>query len=267
DEAIETTKIHSVAGLLKDTGSGIITQRPFRSPHHTASAVSIIGGGHNSLPGEISLANNGVLFLDELPEYPRATLETLRQPLEDGNITVTRINRTVRYPANVMLVASMNPCPCGNKGSATRKCTCSLNDIKRYMDKLSGPLLDRFDICTPIDDISFDDYISTTLIEDSGTVRERIQRARKIQEERYKGTGIFTNARMTTQQLNTYCVLDKESENVLRNAFAKYNLTARGITRVKKIARTIADLNGRDKIAQTDIWEAISLRTGFSELG
>lgn len=260
EEAIEVTKIHSVAGIL-DSSVGIVVSRPFRTPHHTATVPALMGGGANARPGEISLAHNGVLFLDEMPEYQRRTLETLRQPLEDGVAVVSRAKHTLEYPARFMLVASMNPCPCGNLGSKTQQCKCTPSEIHRYISKLSGPLLDRIDLQIEVDSISYDEFRSDLVNESSKSVKERVEQARKIQRERYSGTNTKTNDEMTNAQVRNYCKLDKESETLLKNAFTKLNLTARASNRVLKVARTIADLDGSDNICAKHIAEAIQYRS------
>lgn len=259
EEALEITKIHSVAGEL-DLDKGVISSRPFRSPHHTASLVSLTGGGKDARPGEVSLASDGVLFLDELPEYSRATLETLRQPLEDGVINVSRASGSYEYPANFMLVASMNPCPCGNYGSTTAVCTCSPSQIQNYLKKLSGPLLDRIDLKIDVEKVTFYDITSKTKEETSAEIKARVDKARKIQNERFKGTNIHTNAKMTTKMLNEFCKLDSEGEELIRLAFEKYNISARGYSRILKVARTIADLDGSENIGFNHIAEAIAYR-------
>jgi len=261
EEALEVTKIHSVAGVL-DAKDGIIYERPFRSPHHTATSVALTGGGPRSKPGEISLAHNGVLFLDELPEYPRNVLETLRQPLEDGVITVARINSTVEYPAEFMLITSMNPCPCGNYGSRTKECKCTQSQIHKYLDKLSGPLLDRIDLHIEVDSISYKELTDKdTLEEPSSKIRERVNSARAIQQKRFDGTKTKCNAKMSTEQVNMFCKLDKESSDLLCNAFNNLNLSARAHNRILKVARTIADLEGKENIELSHLAEAIGYRT------
>ncbi|MDE7215313.1 MAG: YifB family Mg chelatase-like AAA ATPase, partial [Clostridia bacterium] len=222
EEAIEVTKIHSVAGIL-DSSVGIVVSRPFRTPHHTATVPALMGGGANAKPGEISLAHNGVLFLDEMPEYQRRTLETLRQPLEDGVAVVSRAKHTLEYPARFMLVASMNPCPCGNLGSKTQECKCTPSEIHRYISKLSGPLLDRIDLQIEIDSISYEEFRSDILNESSKAVKERVEKARKIQRERYSGTNTKTNDEMTNAQVRAHCKLDGESEAGRKNAFTSLN--------------------------------------------
>ncbi len=260
DEALEITKIHSVAGVL-DQNKGIITSRPFRSPHHTASKVALTGGGKDAKPGEVSLAHNGVLFLDELPEYSRETLETLRQPLEDGVITVSRASGTYEYPANFILVASMNPCPCGNYGSRDLQCTCAPSAIHRYLKKLSGPLLDRIDLKIDVDRVAFVDLKTDKLEESSAEVKKRVDAARKIQLERFKGEKIYSNAKMNTRLIKKFCLLDDESIKIIENAFECFHMSARGYNRILKVARTIADLDGSENILPEHVAEAISYRT------
>lgn len=260
EEALEITKIHSVAGVL-DHGKGIITSRPFRSPHHTATTVALAGGGKDAKPGEVSLAHNGVLFLDEMPEYNRDTLETLRQPLEDGVVTVSRAIGTIEYPANFILVASMNPCPCGNYGSKDLQCSCSPSQISRYLRKLSGPLLDRIDLKIDVDRVAFVDLKSDKLEESSEEVKKRVDQARKIQLERFKGERIYCNAKMNSRLIKKYCSIDDESETLIETAFEKFHMSARGYNRILKVARTIADLSGSEKIEVSHIAEAIAYRT------
>ena len=260
DEAIEVTKIHSIAGIL-DKNVGIIKRRPFRSPHHTATTPSLAGGGASSRPGEISLAHNGVLFLDEMPEYSRRTLETLRQPLEDGKITIARANQTIEYPANFMLIASMNPCPCGNYGSKTQVCQCTSGQIHNYISRLSGPLLDRIDLHIEADNITFEQLRSENSAETSIDIRQRVEKARAIQNERFKDAKIFTNAEMTPLMIKKYCVIDEASEKLLEAAYKKLSLSARATTRILKVARTIADIEGSQDISTNHIAEAIQYRT------
>ncbi|MBQ8444134.1 MAG: YifB family Mg chelatase-like AAA ATPase [Clostridia bacterium] len=260
DEALEVTKIHSIAGEL-DADKGIVNIRPFRSPHHTASTVALTGGGNNSKPGEISLADHGVLFLDEFPEYTRQTIETLRQPLEDGIITVARANATVCYPANFTLIASMNPCPCGNYGSKDKECHCSAGQISKYLAKLSGPIMDRIDIHIEVENVTYDQLKSDSLEECSADIKKRVDRAREIQLERFKGAKNFSNAKMNVAQTKKYCKLDTQGELLLRSAFEKLKLSARAHDRILKVARTIADLDGSDMIRANHIAEAISYRT------
>lgn len=265
DEALEITKIHSVAGVLGE--EGIVTERPFRSPHHTATTVSLCGGGNKSVhPGEISLAHGGVLFLDELPEYKRSSLESLRQPLEDGVITVSRAGGTVTYPASFMLCASMNPCPCGNFGSSKRRCTCTPNDVRRYRARISGPLLDRIDIQVEVDGVEYDDLVSETKEESSFAVKQRADAARKVQRIRFEDSAVKTNAEMGEKETREYCRLDKECEEVLREAFDRLHLSARARSRILKVARTIADLELSENITPEHLYEAISYRTYGAEL-
>ncbi len=259
-EALETTKIHSVAGLLDDK-KGIIVNRPFRAPHHTGSKIALTGGGTSARPGEISLAHNGVLFLDELLEYPRDTLETLRQPLEDGVITIARAQRTIEYPANFMLVASMNPCPCGNYGSKVHECTCTPAQINKYLSKLSGPLMDRIDLHIEVDGVEYDELASVNSGESSETVRQRVNKARQIQLERFEGTGVFGNAKMNNAMVGKYCTLDSESEKILKLSFERLGMSARAYNRILKVSRTIADLDGSENILSRHVAEAIGYRS------
>ena len=264
EEALEITKIHSVAGTLGE--DGIVTERPFRSPHHTATTVSLCGGGNKTVhPGEISLAHGGVLFLDELPEYKRSSLESLRQPLEDGVITISRSGGTVTYPASFMLCASMNPCPCGNYGSKKRRCTCTPNDIRRYKARISGPLLDRIDIQVEVDGVEYDDLISEAQAESSADVKKRADAARRIQRERFADCEVNVNAEMGEKQTREYCRLSKDCEDVLREAFEQLHLSARARSRILKVARTIADLDFSENITPEHLYEAISYRTYGAE--
>lgn len=261
EEALETTKIHSVAGAL-DSNVGILKDRPFRSPHHTATIISLTGGGKNAKPGEISLAHNGVLFLDELPEYSRHTIETLRQPLEDGVITIARALQTVTYPANFMLIASMNPCPCGHYGSSTGECKCSEQQIHKYLAKLSGPLMDRIDLHIEVDNVTYSELTDKDSVEEcSADIKKRVNQARKIQLDRFKGEKHFSNAHMSVKNCNKYCKLDETSELILKSAFEKLNLSARAHNRILKVARTIADLAGSENILPEHIAEAIQYRS------
>ena len=255
-EALETTKIYSVSGKLRktvqqrsalpsnsDSGlTSLIVQRPFRSPHHTITDVTLVGGGTNPQPGEVSLAHNGVLFLDELAEFKRSALEVLRQPLEDGHITVARNKLSVDYPAHFMLVAAMNPCPCGHYGDLKHPCTCTPAQRHRYMSRISGPLLDRIDIQCHIEAVAYDDLRSKADGESSAAIRERVRKARAIQTERFRGTAIHCNAQMTPAMVRRYCRLDDEAEQQLRMAMELYGLSARAYDRILKVARTIADL-------------------------
>ena len=258
-EALETTKIHSVAGLR--SASGLITQRPFRSPHHSISSAALIGGGQNPMPGEVSLAHNGTLYLDELPEFSRSVLEVLRQPLEDRQITIARAKNTVVYPSSVMLVASMNPCPCGYYTHPTKQCTCTAMQVQKYLGRISGPLLDRIDLQIEIAPLTFDEMSQTTASEPSAIIRERVVKARQRQEERFKDHPlVHSNAQMTSALIREYCQLDDRSLSVLRNAMSKLDLSARAYDRILKVARTIADYEGLDQITSTHIAEAISYR-------
>lgn len=259
EEALETTKIHSVAGLIA-RGASIITQRPFRSPHHTVTDVALVGGGSNPQPGEVSLAHHGVLFLDELPEYKRSALEVLRQPLEDRHIAVARAKMRVDFPASFMLVAAMNPCKCGHYNDPNHPCTCTPGEVHKYLNRISGPLLDRIDIQCEITPISFDDLQSREPAEHSSNIRERVLRARAIQSARFAGTGTYCNAQMTTKQQREYCQLDDACLTTLRFAMDKLGLSARAYDRILKVARTIADLDGKEQIAVQHIAEAISYR-------
>ena len=259
-ESIESSKIHSIAGTL-DAESGIIVTRPFRAPHHTASLVSLSGGGSNSRPGEISLAHHGVLFLDEMPEYPRASLEMLRQPLEDNTITISRASGTVEYPAAFTLVASMNPCPCGNFGSRVNKCNCSPTTIGRYLSKLSGPLMDRIDMHIEVDNVTYDDLSKKHEAESSLDIKARVDDARAVQLQRFKDSDIFSNSKMSQLEIKNYCNMDDVSQNILKTAFEKLNLSARAYSRILKVARTIADLENEPNILAEHITEAISYRS------
>lgn len=260
NEALEVTKIHSVAGEL-DLKDGIILNRPFRTPHHTASTVSLVGGGTNSKPGEISLAHNGVLFLDEMPEYSRHFIETLRQPLEDGQITVARANQTVTYPSSFILIASMNPCPCGNYGSKKNECRCTPAQIHKYLSKLSGPIMDRIDLHIEVDNVTYDDLNSVENCESSAQVKARVNKARELQLNRFKGTKIYSNSKMNVLQTKKYCALDDESKKIMQLAFDNLNLSARAHDRILKVARTIADLDGEQNILPKHIAEAIQYRS------
>ena len=259
-ESLETTKIHSVSGMMPD-GTSLITQRPFRSPHHTISSVALCGGGSNPKPGEISLAHNGVLFLDELPEFSRDVLEVMRQPLEDRKICVARANYKVEYPAGVMFVASMNPCPCGYYNHPTKACTCTPGQVQRYMNKISGPLLDRIDLQIEIVPVPFEKISDTAPGEPSAAIRERVIAARRVQEERFKEEkGIYCNAQMTPKLIARYAALDETSLAMLKTAMSRFNLSARAYDRILKVARTIADLDHSESIQPQHIAEAIGYR-------
>ncbi len=259
-EGLETTQIHSIAGKLgKDTS--LITQRPFRSPHHTVSDVALVGGGTTFMPGEICLAHNGVLFLDEFTEFSKPVLETLRQPLEDRVITISRARYNITMPCSFMLVASMNPCPCGYKHHPTHPCVCTPSQVQRYLNKISGPLMDRIDIQVEVESVPFCDMADKPKGESSATIRERVIKARKIQEERYKDVkGVHCNAQMTSSQLTRYACLDAQSTERLRDAMKRLNLSARAYDRILKVARTIADLDGSENIQSRHIGEAIGYR-------
>ena len=259
-ESLETTQIHSVAGKLSKNSS-LISQRPFRSPHHTISEAALVGGGINPMPGEISLAHNGILFADELPEFSKHTLEVLRQPLEDRVITISRAKYSVEYPCNFQFIASMNPCPCGYYGDPTHRCVCTPGQIQKYMNKISGPLLDRIDIQCEITPVPFKDISQTAQGEPSATIRERVIAARQIQEQRYKDIkGIHCNAQMTERMIHQYAEPDTDSVEVLRSAMERLSLSARAYSRILKVARTIADLDGSEKVQLPHIAEAIGYR-------
>ena len=267
EEALETTKIHSIVGLTnkkKGVSSSLIVQRPFRSPHHTITDTALVGGGQNPHPGEISLAHNGVLFLDELPEYKRSALEVMRQPLEDRHITVSRTKETVDYPASFMLVAAMNPCPCGHYGenNPAHPCTCTPAQVHRYMSKISGPLMDRIDIQCEIEAVPYEQLRDTQPGETSAAIRERVLRARAIQTERFKHSKlIHCNAMMNSKMVRQYCALDAESDQLLEFTMTKLGFSARAYDRILKVARTIADLEGAADIQKKHLLEAISYRS------
>lgn len=246
-EALETTKVYSVAGLM-DRNEALITTRPFRSPHHTVSDVALVGGGLNPMPGEISLAHNGVLFLDELPEYKRSALEVMRQPLEDHKICISRAKMSVEYPSSFMLVAAMNPCPCGHYNDPTHECTCYPGTVQRYLSRISGPLLDRIDIQIEITPVPFKELNNKVVEERSECIRARVMRARKIQEVRFKDIEIHSNSQMSAAQQRKYCVLDDQCSEMLRYAMEKLSLSARAYDRILKVARTIADLDERSTV-------------------
>ena len=260
-EALETTKIHSVSGRLSDNNS-LMTSRPFRSPHHTISDVALVGGGTNPQPGEISLAHNGVLFLDELPEFKRTVLEVMRQPLEDRVVTISRAKSSVDYPANFMLVSSMNPCPCGYYNHPEKDCLCPPGMVQKYLNKISGPLLDRIDLHVEVTPVSFDELSSKEKGESSADIRARVMSAREVQGSRYKDNeGVHANAQMSTKQLQVFCKLNPESQQLLKMAMTKLNLSARAYDRILKVARTIADLEKNKSITSEHIAEAIQYRS------
>ncbi len=259
-EALETTKIHSVAGKLK-RGSMLMTSRPFRSPHHTISPVALVGGGSNPMPGEISLAHNGVLFLDEFPEFSRQVLEVMRQPLEDRHISVSRAKYSIDYPAGFMLVASMNPCPCGYYNHPTKACTCLPGQVQKYLNRISGPLLDRIDIQVEILPVPFEDISSAAPGESSADIRARVIAARAVQTKRFRGEkDIYCNAQMTPRMLSKYARLDDECMKILREAMTRLDMSARAYDRILKVARTIADLDGSAEIKTLHIREAVNYR-------
>ena len=260
DEALEVTKIHSIAGLLpKD--QPLILNRPFRSPHHTISSAGLSGGGSTPKPGELSLAHNGILFLDELPEFRRDSLEVLRQPLEDGNVTISRVNATLTYPCNIMLIASMNPCKCGYFGDSRRQCTCTPTQVNRYRSRISGPLLDRIDIQVEVSNVDYEDLSSTENSETSAEIKKRVNKTRKLQLERYKDYNIYSNSQLDAGMLKKLCPLGEEENAILRAAFDNLGLSARAHSRILKVARTIADLEGSENIKSEHIAEAIQYRS------
>jgi magnesium chelatase family protein len=259
-ESLETTQIHSVAGRLPSQCS-LIAQRPFRSPHHTISPVALVGGGQNPQPGEISLAHNGVLFLDELPEFQRTVLEVLRQPLEDRTININRAKYSISYPCSFMFIASMNPCPCGYYNHPTKACVCSPGQIQRYLNRISGPLMDRIDLQCEIMPLNFEEISQAAPGEPSAVIRERVMKARKIQEQRFIDVkGIHCNAQMNEKHLQTYCTLSADSQQLLRTAMERLQLSARAYSRILKVARTIADLESSEHIQSHHIAEAIGYR-------
>ena len=261
EESLETTKIYSIAGLLK-RGEGLIRSRPFRSPHHTVSSAGLSGGGAVPRPGELSLAHNGVLFLDEMPEFSRAAMEVMRQPIEDGKITISRVAGTLSYPCSVMLVAAMNPCPCGYLGHPTRRCTCSPQAAEKYVSRVSGPLLDRIDIQVEVPPVNFDELTGKDTVEESSAeIKARVDRARHIQSERFAGTSTTCNAKMTPAQTREFCVLSPIAKALLKSAFDKLGLSARAYDKILRVARTVADLDGSEIIDIKHITEAIRYRS------
>lgn len=261
EEALETTKIHSVAGKTVRQ-SGLITQRPFRNPHHTISDVALVGGGNHPQPGEISLAHNGVLFLDELPEFKRTVLEVMRQPLEDRTVSISRARFSVEYPASFMLIASMNPCPCGFYNHPEKECVCAPGIVQKYLNKISGPLLDRIDLHVEVTPVPFSELSKEQTSESSLDIRARVIKARQIQSERFKNEeGVHCNAQMRPKELKDHCTLDAAGNALLKNAMEKLGLSARAYDRILKVGRTIADLDNSDSIQTHHIAEAIQYRS------
>ncbi|MBQ7990929.1 MAG: YifB family Mg chelatase-like AAA ATPase [Oscillospiraceae bacterium] len=260
EESIETTNIHSVCGMVSKE-EPLVVRRPFFSPHHTISGAGLCGGGSVPRPGQISLAHNGVLFLDELPEFARPTLEMLRQPLEDRQVTISRASGTVTYPCSFMLVAAMNPCPCGYMGHPTKKCICSPNQAKAYLSRISGPLLDRFDLHVEVAPVTFNELSSVKKEESSAAMRERVQAAREIQRERFRGTDITCNARITPEIFNEVCPMSEDAKQLLENVFNGMGLSARAYDRIVKVARTVADMDGSQVIEKPHISRAVHFRT------
>lgn len=262
DEAIEATKIHSICGLLLDPAHSFVATRPFRSPHHTISDAGLLGGSANPTPGEISIAHHGVLFLDELPEFHRSTLEVLRQPLEDGRVTISRASGSMTFPAEFMLVAAMNPCPCGYFGDPKRECRCSPVQVQRYRDRISGPLLDRIDIHIEVPAVQYHEMASNEPAEGSAAIAGRIQRVREVQGHRFASNGkARTNARMSSKQIKSFCQLGAEAEGMMKMAMTELNFSARAYDRILKVARTVADLDGQEQIGAQHVAEAIQYRT------
>jgi magnesium chelatase family protein len=259
-EALETTKIHSVAGKLPEN-STLVSKRPFRSPHHTISDVALVGGGGNPQPGEISLAHNGVLFLDELPEFKRAVLEVMRQPMEERKVTISRAKIAIDFPASFMLIASMNPCPCGYYNHPEKECTCPPGAVQKYLNKISGPLLDRIDLHVEVTPVAFSELSSMRSQEKSGDIRDRVIKAREMQAKRYEDhPGIYCNAQMTSKLLKEICVINTLGQNLLKTAMEKLNLSARAYDRILKVSRTIADLSQCEEIKPEFLAEAIQYR-------
>ncbi len=267
-EALEVTKIYSIAGLLS-RDSGLIRQRPFRSPHHTISSVGIIGGGTIPKPGEVTLSHNGVLFLDELPEFTKATLEALRQPLEDGEVMITRVNASLKFPSRMILIASMNPCPCGYKDDSTRNCTCTPNEIRRYTKKISGPLLDRIDIHIQVPRVPYKDFVTKDKAETSSSIRKRVENARAIQLQRFSAqeqanNAIFCNAQISHAMIKAYCKLTDSAQQMLKLVFEQLRLSARAYDRIIKVSQTIADLEACDCINENHIAQAVQFRDNIT---
>ncbi len=259
EESLETTKLYSIAGLLKNK-SGLVKTRPFRSPHHTVSAPALSGGGSIPKPGELSLAHNGVLFLDELPEFQRTTMEVMRQPIEDGEVTISRVAGTLTYPCNIMLVAAMNPCPCGYQGHPVKECTCTAAARARYRNKISGPLLDRIDIQIDVPAASYNEISGTNKEESSAEIKKRVNRAREIQRERFKDTGVTCNANMTAVQTRKYCIMEDDAAALIKRSYDALGLSGRTFDKILKVARTIADMDGYDIIKREHIFEALTYK-------
>ena len=264
EEAIQTTKLYSISGLISKNG-GLITQRPFRSPHHTVSAPALTGGGNNARPGEISLANNGVLFLDEFPQFHKDVLESLRAPLEDNVVTISRVSYTQTYPSNIMLVAAMNPCPCGYYGSENHTCTCSDTRRQQYRNRISGPMMDRIDLHVPVEDVSWDQLTTLESGETSAEILKRVVAARKMQAERYAGMGFSTNSNIPSKYMGQFCKVTPKGTQILKKVFDTMNLSARSYDKVLKVARTIADLDGEEVINDMHILEAVQYRNMVNE--
>lgn len=259
EESLEVTKIYSISGEINE--NGLIRKRPFRSPHHTVSRAALAGGGKLSKPGEVSLSHYGVLFLDEMPEFPKNVLEVLRQPMEDGMITIARANNTYSYPARFMLIGAMNPCSCGFLGDPRHECSCNQGQINKYLSKISGPLLDRMDIQIEVSPVYYEDLNSKAIEETSAQIKERVLRARKVQSNRYKGLKVYTNSQLSSKQVTKYCKIDNDTEALLKVAFESMGLSARAYNKILKVARTIADLENCDNIMQKHVAEAIQYRT------
>ncbi len=260
EEAIETTRIHSVSGLLSENES-LVTVRPFRSPHHTMSAISLVGGGKIPAPGEMSLAHNGVLFLDELPEFGKDSTDGLRQPIEDGKVTITRASGRYDFPSKFMLVCAMNPCKCGYYGHPTKKCTCSRTSRENYLSKISGPMLDRMDVQVEVGSLTLEQLQSESTGEKSSEIRKRVVKARELMVKRYAGTGVFANAHLTPGMIREYCRLDEDAELIMKGAFERLGLSARGYDRILKLSRTIADLDASETIKKQHVARAVQLRS------
>ena len=260
EESLDVTKIYSIAGVLPDNVS-LIRSRPYRAPHHTISTAGLSGGGRVPRPGELSLSHHGVLFLDELPEFSRVSMEAMRQPIEDGKITISRVSGSLTYPCEVMLVCAMNPCPCGFYGHPTKECICTQNAVRKYLNRISGPMLDRIDLHVEVPPVNYAELSSASSEESSAEIRERVNKARKIQQERYKGTNVTCNARLTPALLKKHCVLDEDASRYLQQSFDRLGMSARAYDRILKVARTVADLEGSEIIKKQHIFSAISFRT------